>query len=58
MNFTATICGTPLYSAPEVLSGEEYNHKADLWSFGAILYELIVGFPPFSAMNVPELRRM
>ena len=53
-----TICGTPLYSAPEVLAGDFYNYKADMWSFGAILYELMTGVAPFNAMTVPELRKM
>ena len=47
-----TICGTPLYSAPEVLAGEPYSYKADVWSMGAILYELLVGLTPFNAGNV------
>ena len=55
---TATICGTPLYSAPEVLSGDFYNFKADTWSLGAIVYELLIGIPPFNAATIPELRKL
>ncbi len=43
----ATVCGSPLYMAPEVLRGDQYNSKADLWSVGIILYEIICGQRPF-----------
>jgi serine/threonine kinase 38 len=39
--------GTPDYIAPEVFSREGYNETADWWSVGAILYEMMVGYPPF-----------
>ncbi|KAH8112774.1 kinase-like protein [Phellopilus nigrolimitatus] len=50
-----TLCGSPLYMAPEILRYEKYDAKADLWSVGAVLYETAVGRPPFRAQNHIEL---
>ena len=52
-----TLCGSPLYMAPEILRYEKYDAKADLWSLGAVLYEMSVGRPPFRATNHVELLR-
>lgn len=41
--------------APEILRYEKYDAKADLWSVGAVLYEMSVGRPPFRAQNHMEL---
>ncbi|KAI8886647.1 Pkinase-domain-containing protein [Backusella circina FSU 941] len=50
-----TLCGSPLYMGPEILSYKKYDAKADLWSVGAVLYEMITGRPPFRAQNHLEL---
>ena len=42
-----TNCGTPAYAAPEVLIGAGYNYKADIWSFGILICEMLGGFTPF-----------
>lgn len=52
-----TLCGSPLYMAPEILRYEKYDAKADLWSLGSVLYEMCVGRPPFRATNHVELLR-
>ncbi|EJD01812.1 kinase-like protein [Fomitiporia mediterranea MF3/22] len=50
-----TLCGSPLYMAPEILRYEKYDAKADLWSLGAVLYEMTTGRPPFRAQNHIDL---
>lgn len=48
-DMTATICGSPIYMAPELILGGHYNIKADLWSFGIIMYELLYGKNPYNS---------
>ena len=43
-----TFCGTPLYFSPELLKGEKYNEKVDIWAIGVLIYELIAGRAPFN----------
>ncbi|KAI1355841.1 Serine/threonine-protein kinase ATG1 [Xylaria sp. FL0043] len=52
-----TLCGSPLYMAPEILRYERYDAKADLWSVGTVAFEMISGKPPFRASNHVELLR-
>lgn len=52
-----TLCGSPLYMAPEILRYERYDAKADLWSVGTVLYEMVTGKPPFRANHHVELLR-
>lgn len=55
---TTTVCGSPLYMAPEILDGHKYTDTADLWSFGIILYEMLAGIQPYIANSVFELRKL
>ncbi|KAM6972459.1 serine/threonine-protein kinase DCLK2 [Aplochiton taeniatus] len=50
-----TVCGTPTYVAPEIISESGYGLKVDIWAAGIITYILLCGFPPFrSESNLQE----
>ncbi|KAL7689484.1 putative protein kinase [Plasmopara halstedii] len=50
-----TLCGSPLYMAPEILKFQKYDAKADLWSVGTILFEMLAGRPPYGGANHVQL---
>jgi hypothetical protein len=46
---TVTLIGTPAYMAPEQAKGQRTDHRADIYSFGLMLYEMVTGAPAFQA---------
>jgi serine/threonine protein kinase len=54
---TGALVGTPLYMAPEAWRGETSTPHMDVYSLGAVLFELCVGHPPHSGKNQAELRQ-
>ena len=44
---TYTLCGTPEYIAPEVLLSKGHGRGVDWWTLGILIYEMLVGEPPF-----------
>ncbi len=54
-----TICGSPLYMAPEMIRQDHYNNQTDLWSIGMILYEMLFGYHPYdNCKTIPELKNI
>lgn len=53
-----SIKGTPLYMAPELIDEQPYDYTADLWSLGCIIYEMLMGTPPFSTNSILHLIRL
>lgn len=56
--YTQSIVGTPEYIAPEILNLQNYGKPADWWSFGTLMYEMMVGVPPFYSQNQERMFKM
>ncbi|KAH0458551.1 hypothetical protein IEQ34_013866 [Dendrobium chrysotoxum] len=55
LGLAETLCGSPLYMAPEIMQLQKYDAKADLWSVGAILFQLVTGKTPFTGNTQIQL---
>jgi len=47
LQYLTHLCGTPYYTAPEIIRDKKYNHACDIWSVGVILFVMLYGYPPF-----------
>jgi len=54
-NTNLSICGTPLYSSPQLLKKRGYSEKVDTWAMGVLLYEMLVGVTPFHSFEMKDL---
>ncbi|CAI5509741.1 unnamed protein product [Closterium sp. Naga37s-1] len=52
-----TVCGTLDYLPPEMVEGEQHGREVDVWALGVLLYELLVGCPPFEAPTQTDTYR-
>lgn len=54
---TKSFCGSPAYLSPEMLSQKGAGKESDLYGIGAVLYEFIIGEPPYFSDDIPTLYR-
>ena len=52
---TGVLLGSPQYMSPEQIVGQPFDHRADIFSLGLVLYEMLTGAKPFQGADIPEL---
>ena len=48
--------GSPLYMAPEIIKGNNYSSKGDIWALGLVFLEMLIGDFPWADVEFPKLR--
>ncbi len=54
-NLTGSFCGTPIYLPPEVVDKTGHNKMVDWYSLGVIIYEMLIGRPPYFSTDCDKL---
>ena len=55
INETLTACGTPAWSAPELLQNEKYNETVDVYSFAIVMWELLTRKTPYEGLDAYQI---
>lgn len=48
--------GTPQYMSPQILAGEKYTIKTDIWSLGMVVYQMLYGKTPWRPSTNPKIK--